>query len=162
VTTGRIESDEAALWKFTWCANAAALMMGANLPTDDGGTHLTMLRTAERLAAATDRLTLASRLARVGPLTTERGRALALLDVIVPALDLYEACCFLRSKVAQDMLLRSALQQPTQGSPADCLLMVVPILLPNLCGALRYLAESLPKKIEQHKLSYACGATIPA
>jgi len=134
-------------------------MMGANLPTVN--THLKILRTAEYLAAATDRLARVSRLAGVGPLTTELGRSLALFDVIMPALDLYEACCFLRSKVAQDMLLCSALQS-TQGSPADCLLMVVPILLPNLCGALRYLAESLPKKIEQHKLSYACGATIPA
>lgn len=142
VASSRIESDEAALWKISWCANAAALMMGANLPTDGDNTHLKVLHAAERLAMATKRLT------GVSKSTTELNYVLALIDVIVPALELYETCCFLRSKVALKMLLCSALQQSTQGGPADCLLMVVPILLPNLCGALRYLSEALPKKIE--------------
>lgn len=142
-TSMRVEGDEAAFWKITWCANAASLMMGASLPAVGGDdTHLRVLRTADRLAAAADRLAL------VRWSSTDLDRAIALYGVIIPALELYETCCFLRSTVAQQMLLHSALVQLTQGGSADCLLMVVPILLPNLCGALRYLAEALPKRID--------------
>jgi hypothetical protein len=136
-TSSPAASDEAALWRITWCANAVALLMGAVPPGGAGAAvHSAVLGTAEKLAAAVERIKAAVR--------PELANA-AHLDVVSPMLELYELVCFVSSAESQRAILRSSLAQPAQGGAADCLLMIPPILLPNLATSIRYMADRLAK-----------------
>ena len=131
-------SDEAALWRITWCANAVALLMGSEPPCGIGANvHAKILNSAEKLAVAVERIKVEIRPELVN---------IALLDVISPMLKLYELITFISSAESQRAILRSSLMQPAQGGLADCLLMIPPILLPNLTTSIRYMANRITKK----------------
>ena len=131
-------SDGAAIWQIIWCANATALLMGAAPPSGTGAApHTAVLRASADLVSAADRL------AAVG--ATSKSKLVALFDVLSPMLEIYELCCFLRNPDTQRTIFHTMMTHSAQGGPADCLLMVTPILLPNLVSSIRYVADQIAK-----------------
>ena len=154
-------SDEAAIWQITWCANATALLMGAVPPGGTGAApHTAVLRAALQLVVAAERLAalgpqrLFSSNGRSTPPTAAMGggarvpvtaHLVALFNVLSPMLEIYELCCFLCTPDAMQIIFQKTLTHPSQGGPADCLLMITPILLPNLVSSIRYVADQIAK-----------------
>jgi hypothetical protein len=142
-------SKEAAIWQITWCANATALLMGAEPPSGTGAApHTAVLLASEQLVVAVERLAALrpQGLAALRPQGLAADAHLtALFNVLSPMLEIYELCCFLCSPDAQWVVFQKALTHPAQGGPADCLLMITPILLPNLVSSIRYVADQIAK-----------------
>jgi hypothetical protein len=76
---------------------------------------------------------------------TSKSKLVALFDVLSPMLEIYELCCFLRNPDTQRTIFHTMMTHSAQGGPADCLLMVTPILLPNLVSSIRYVADQIAK-----------------
>ena len=140
----RVDAD--ALWTIMWCTNAVSTMLG---PTPPLGVSLVR---ADNMIVATHSthgcaLLLASMLAdgaaRAITPTGVQTNARVLLDMIKPALGLYELCKSTTGDVPEQFLLQAAARAPVCGTQADCLLMVPPVLLPNLGECIWRLTEDL-------------------
>ncbi len=140
----RINAD--AIWTIMWCASAISTMLG---PTPPPGVLLT--RSDNTIEAMRSHHGCALLLANM--LADGAARAIApagvqtnariLLDMIKPALGLYELCKSTTGDVPEQFLLQAAAQAPVCGTQVDCLLMVPPVLLPNLGESIWRLTEDL-------------------
>ena len=116
--------------------------MGAAPPSGAGAApHTAVLLASEQLVVAVQRL------AALGPQGLATGaRLAALFNVLSPMLEIYELCCFLYDPDTMRVIFQKSLTHPAQGGPADCLLMITPILLPNLVSSIRYVADRIAKR----------------
>jgi len=143
---------DAAYWRIVWCANASVIMVGPTPPVGHtlqikGGdtNHSYVILLANQLANKTEEYV--AYLAGTSPsyvILNDVGRAMMLINIIEPIIEIYKICCIVYTPKAQNKLLQIASSpKATMGGQADCLMMVAPILLPNLCSSICFLANEL-------------------